>query len=442
MKTVERVESDVRRPPPEKQEELRDWLENLLEDHLVFRDEFKAKIERGEEDIRKGRSRIRKPWIGKVIYAATFLSAMFIQAQATSLPTAPSTNEDIQAAHLEVTTLPIIPSATDAAIRTFDNPHWFYVNRDIVVEHKADLAQDRHELYLFIPGTHEKGEPRRKGPEGPVVFCDFAADLGYHVVVLSYPDETPASVCRNDSDPNAFEEFRMAIIQGGRSKHINVERSESIENRLIKLLQHLEKIRPRENWGQFLNQDGTIKWETIAVGGQSQGGGHAALIAIQHRVARVICTGAPKDYSQNRNMPAAFYSKESATPKGRFFAFNHRQDCTGDTSPEQLLKNLKAIGLEAFGPPADVDTEPFPYHHARILMTGYPVVTVTGPQSEGSLTAHFSMLNPQNEDRWKQVWTYMLTETARWRECGSPDRFGPQRSRSRSGWPLCVERAR
>jgi len=46
--------------PPDKQEELRDWLENLLEDQMEFTDEFKAKIERGEQDLREGRSRVRK----------------------------------------------------------------------------------------------------------------------------------------------------------------------------------------------------------------------------------------------------------------------------------------------------------------------------------------------------------------------------------------------
>ena len=63
-------------------------------------------------------------------------------------------------AHAEVTTISILPSATDAAIKTFDNPHWIYVNRDIVIDHLASLSQDRHELYLFIPGTHTKNKPR------------------------------------------------------------------------------------------------------------------------------------------------------------------------------------------------------------------------------------------------------------------------------------------
>jgi hypothetical protein len=349
----------------------------------------------------------------KIISAAIVLITALARADVTSTQFTPDTDENIQAQikleHPNVTSLSILPSVTDPSIKTFDNPHWIYVNREIVVGHKADLAQDRHELYLFIPGTHEKGSPR--GGKGPFAFCDVAADLGYHVIVLQYPDEIPASVCAKDNDPNAFEKFRMAIIQGGDSRHIFVERSDSIENRLIKLLQHLQTIRPRENWGQFLNQNGTIKWEIIAVGGQSQGGGHAALIAIKHRVERVVCTGAPKDYNHKLNAPAAYYKEESATPKGCFFAFNHRQDYTGGTSPEQLLNNLKALELDAFGSPADVDNEAFPYHHAKILMTSYPVVNVRGPQSEGSLTAHFSMLNSKNADRWKQVWTYLLTET-------------------------------
>jgi hypothetical protein len=61
MKTLEQVEADVRMLPPEKQEELREWLENLLEDQLELTDEFKAKVDRGERDIQEGRVRVRKP---------------------------------------------------------------------------------------------------------------------------------------------------------------------------------------------------------------------------------------------------------------------------------------------------------------------------------------------------------------------------------------------
>ena len=313
-------------------------------------------------------------------------------------------------ARAQVTSFSVIPSATDPAIKVFDDPHWIYVNRDIIVEHKEGLPQDRHELLLWLTGTGGKGHDAQG-------FSNLAADLGYHVITLMFPDDTPATACANDSNPKSFENFRMAIIQGGHAliqngrKDFSIERSESIENRLIKLLLRLKTLRPREQWEQFLNENDTIKWESIAVAGQSQGGGHAALIGIKHRVSRVMCFGAPKDYSQRLGAPAAWYGEESATPKNCFFSFNHRQDPKGCT-PEELLKNLKALKLNAFGSPADVDTETFPYRHARILYTGYPEVIVTGEESDGAKTAHGAAINTKNAEHWKQVWTYMLTEKA------------------------------
>ena len=61
MQTLEKIEDELRQLSKAEQEALRDWLENLLEDELEFTDEFKAKIERGEQDIRAGRVRVHKP---------------------------------------------------------------------------------------------------------------------------------------------------------------------------------------------------------------------------------------------------------------------------------------------------------------------------------------------------------------------------------------------
>jgi hypothetical protein len=310
----------------------------------------------------------------------------------------------------EVTSFSVLPSVADPAVKTFDFPNWFYINREIVVDHKEDLPADRHQLLLWLPGTNGKGHDAQG-------FSNLAADLGYHVITLMYPDDLAAVVCTNDSDPKSFENFRMALIEGGHStyqngrKELSIDRTESMENRLIKLLHHLQEKRPKENWNQFLNDERTIKWETIAVAGQSQGGGHAALLGIKHKVARVICFGAPKDYSKRLNAPAAWYSDPSATPKDRFFAFNHHQDpicCT----PQQLLENLKALGLSAFGPPAEVDTEESPYRHSHILYTSYPKVTIGDENSDGAHTAHTSGISSKNAERWKPIWTYMLTEKA------------------------------
>ncbi len=307
-----------------------------------------------------------------------------------------ATGEELQREALNG--IPILPSQTDPEIKSFDTPHYVYINREIIVSQNPGLPADRHELLLWLPGTGGAGK-------GPGEFCQMAANYGYHVIVLMYPDDIPASVCRNDDDPKAFENFRMAIIAGGHTPHIAISRTDSIENRLIKLLLYLKQARPHEAWGQFLDDDGGIRWKTVAVAGQSQGGGHAALIGIKHRVTRVICTGAPKDYSIDTDRPAAWYYEEPATPKACFFSFTHQQDHQG-CSPEQQLENLQALKLDAFGAPADVDSELPPYRHARILRTNYP-----GKKLE-SKEAHTSVISSKNEAVFGKVWAYMLTENA------------------------------
>ena len=316
-----------------------------------------------------------------------------------SLPVAIAANEQ-EERQRGLAGIAITPSATDPAIHAFNTPHYIYVDRSILIAHDASAPKDRHELFLYLTGTGGTGRTAVK-------FCQVAAKEGYRVVNLMYPDDVAAAVCRNDEDPKAFQDFRMAIIAGGQSRRITVSRTDSIENRLIKLLLHLTRIRPREEWNQFLSPSGQLAWERIAVGGQSQGGGHAALLGIKHRLARVIGTGAPKDYSIALGRPAAWYSEESATPKDRFFFLNHDQDFQGCT-PEQCRANIQALGLAQFGAPVSVDTASPPYRHSRILTTDYP-----GGKKLDSRTAHTMGIANANEAVFAKVWRYMLTEDGR-----------------------------
>ena len=61
MRTLAEVESAVLKFSPQEQEQLRDWLENLIEDRLEMTDEFKAEIEAGKADIAAGNVRVRRP---------------------------------------------------------------------------------------------------------------------------------------------------------------------------------------------------------------------------------------------------------------------------------------------------------------------------------------------------------------------------------------------
>ena len=317
--------------------------------------------------------------------------------------------------------LPILPSRTDPAIRTFDQPHVVRINRDIVVERQPGLPAPRGQLLLFLPGTvppttaaaakSRGGDAPEKNPAaggsgGAAAFCTLAAHLGYHVIFLRYPNDTSASAAAGDEDLAEFERFRMALIAGGTSRHLSIPRTESIEHRLIKLLETLQRMRPGEQWQQFLTPAGGIRWRAIAVAGQSQGGGHAVLIAKKHEVARAIATGAVKDYNRRHRRPAAWLEAESATPPDRIFTFNHFQDRQA-ANLEQQRENHRALRLHTVAPEANVDTSHPPYGNSRMLFTDFP-----GGRTLSSREAHTAVIANANARVFEPVWRYLLTAGA------------------------------
>ena len=285
----------------------------------------------------------------------------------------------------------VMPSVTDPAIKTFDFPHGVdFPNPEYL----------RNQLLLFLDGTNPSGEPQRPGA---IRFTRLAAYYGYHVIYLMYPnDVSAAEVARDVPDKKAFATFRWDLIEGGKSGYARVPRPESIENRAIKLLAFLQHEHPDQNWGQFL-EEGHVAWEKVAVAGQSQGGGHAAIIATRYLVARVICFGAPKDFNKYHNEPAEWYHA-SVTPPERYFAFNNPRDYQGCSYPE-LVQNLEALDFQKS---ANVDKELPPYHGAHALFTDWP------GKATDSRSAHTAMINGSLVDKtgapiFKAVWRYMLT---------------------------------
>ena len=62
MSKVEEIQSEIGKLSAREKQEIRDWLENILEDQLELREEFKLKIEQSERDMTAGcPSRIHRP---------------------------------------------------------------------------------------------------------------------------------------------------------------------------------------------------------------------------------------------------------------------------------------------------------------------------------------------------------------------------------------------
>ena len=61
MSTVGEIEAAITRLPLREAEQVKEWLEQWLEDQQGMNPEFLASIERGKADLLAGRMRIQRP---------------------------------------------------------------------------------------------------------------------------------------------------------------------------------------------------------------------------------------------------------------------------------------------------------------------------------------------------------------------------------------------
>jgi predicted outer membrane protein len=61
MSTVAEIESAIAKLSRNEAEEVREWLEQWIEDQREMTPEFLASIERGKADLAEGRTRTAKP---------------------------------------------------------------------------------------------------------------------------------------------------------------------------------------------------------------------------------------------------------------------------------------------------------------------------------------------------------------------------------------------
>lgn len=217
-------------------------------------------------------------------------------------------------------------------------------------------------LLLFLPGTGGR-------PEQYTTFLRHAATRGLHVVGLAYPNaEAVNDLCPGASSPTCHEDFRLEVITGEpRSSLVDVNRANSIDNRVRALLVYLDRQYPTEGWGAYLTSSDP-RWDRVTVAGHSQGGGHAAMIARLRLVRRAILFNATE--------PAPWTGSAFATPADRLYGFVHRLEA-GSTGITASWRQMKMAGQVV-----SVDAAAAPYGGAHQLETGLtPVNGLTTHQA-------------------------------------------------------------
>ncbi len=283
-----------------------------------------------------------------------------------------------------VRTESISPTATDAAITQWTSPH--YVAFDTA-------ATPRGLLFVYMHGQGGAGG-------GASELLKTAASERFHAVGITYPNDwAPFSFCSSGTDADCYENLRREILDGtDRSPHIAVNRTNSFENRLIKLLVHLDGLHAGEGWGSFLSGDQPA-WNRIVVWGHSQGGSNAAMLAKHHAVVRLIMSGQPSDA-----VPGGFAAwwNTHATPSAAYFGFCHTQD---QLSAKVAVWNI--LGMGPFGGVQDVATVPSPYANTHELSTS--VAPAVAGQYHNSVTQDsVTPRDGQGEPVYRPVWRYLI----------------------------------
>ncbi|MBX7221920.1 MAG: hypothetical protein K1Y36_18350 [Blastocatellia bacterium] len=296
----------------------------------------------------------------------------------------------------------IPPVETDPQINVRLEPHYVAVN---------PAMPSRNQLFVFFPGTDAN-------PAFYKLIVNHAADLGFHAVGLNYPNSEAANdVCGGANDDlDCYGKVRLEVLDGtDRSPLVTVDRPNSIENRLVKLLMYLHNRFPNDGWGQFLDSNQAIKWPSLVVSGHSQGGGHAGIIGRYHPVARVVMFAA-MDFNVRTLSPANWIAKPeltpNATPPDRFFGFSHQRD---ERINFQILtgKVWPAYGLSVFGTVVNVDTMAAPFAESHTLTSNLESqnsqVPLVNPYHSIVVVDAGTPKLADGTPRFAPVWTYLLT---------------------------------
>ena len=179
----------------------------------------------------------------------------------------------------------IAANINDPGITTARGANLIYLN--------ADPARRVGKLLVFLPSggaTNLPTEFKELGTE--------SARLGYHTILLAYRNEAPIAApppagCGNTVEasptfPTCTIDGRMELIDGrNESTVLDVDRANSIENRLNKVLAYLVATYPSEGWAPFLDSaTGEPVWPQMVIAGASLGAGQAAIMASQHPMYR------------------------------------------------------------------------------------------------------------------------------------------------------------
>lgn len=238
------------------------------------------------------------------------------------------------------------PSMTNPKIDAFNEPHLAFFAKGSNIQHKLVVL-------LGAQGTK---------PSDYKAFCQDAALQGYHVLALSYPNDTAIADLCGDND-TCYDVVRQEYFDGvDRTDKVDISTANSINQRIIKALIWLNNYHTGQGWGDYVFGS-TMVWKDIGLVGHSLGGGHAAMIARIYKVRRVGLIAAVIDTGAGG--PAQWLSGSHETDLHAYIGLVHKQD----PSYAKILAGWTSLGMGGSASLVDIDSTPPPYLNDQELTT-------------------------------------------------------------------------
>ena len=245
-------------------------------------------------------------------------------------------------------------------------------SRNAEILHATDTLEEET-LFLFLPGTGTS-------PNAVRGLLNAAADMGYHVLGLSYASlptavsmmnlwctrpKADAALCNEElhesvlfgssastaaassTSSSTTSSSSAAAASSGAHGLWDLPANQSVAGLATAALRELR-------WLQFLTDAGGLRWERLVVAGHSQGASHAAYLSTQVPLRGALFLSGPQE------VPACsrgWLRNRTQSQTRRRAAYSREEEC-GDRPaanatycaayyPHLLRDNLEAMGLQA-----------------------------------------------------------------------------------------------
>ena len=280
------------------------------------------------------------------------------------------------------------PSTTDPAITTFTATHFVSVQRGAVL---------KNILFINIPGTN-------RTPSQCKVISQKAVTMGYHAISLTYSNQTAGNpLCAPTGDTTCHVRLRREVVDGvDRHPSINITPTNSIINRLTKLLIYMHRVQPTQGWGQYLVNN-QINWSKVIIGGHSQGGALAGVIGRFYPVKRVLMFSMV-DFLNNGKIPN--WEKLTANNANYYSLINMNDELVPWS---KVTAVWTAAGWNAYGNYINVDWNPLSYNNSHLLISTYkPTSTSIDPYHNMTGVDSYFPKYLNGKYVYEKAWEYML----------------------------------